>query len=106
LLVFCGFELAQESAAMELEDALNLGLPPHHVSQCSKGERVAFRAEILGYPLCTGYGATADEAVRVARHLFNQLRDGQAAVTVTDMEGDSAERLREAMRFVVTRALV
>jgi len=25
---------------------------------------------------------------------------------VTEMEGDSAERLREAMRFVVTRALV
>jgi len=38
---------------MELEDALNLGLPPHHVSQCSKAERVAFRAEILGYPQCT-----------------------------------------------------
>jgi hypothetical protein len=91
---------------MELEDALNLGLPPHHVSQCSKGERVAFRAEILGYPQCTGFGATADEAIRVARHLFTQLRDGQAAVAVGEMEGDSAERLREAMRFVVTRALV
>ncbi len=91
---------------MELEDALNLGLPPHHVSQCSTGERVAFRVEILGYPQCTGYGSTADEAIRVARHLFNQFRDGQTAVTVTEMEGDSAERLREAMRFVVTRALV
>jgi hypothetical protein len=91
---------------MELEDALNLGLPPHHVSQCSKGEHVTFRAEILGYPQCTGFGATADEAVRVARHLFTQLRDGQTAVAVTEMEGDSAERLREAMRFVVTRAMV
>ncbi|MBS0416890.1 MAG: hypothetical protein JSR66_04200 [Proteobacteria bacterium] len=93
-------------AAMELEDALNLGLPPHHVSQCCKGERAAFRAEILGYPQCTGFGATADEAVRVARHLYTQLRDGQTAVAVTEMEHDNAERLREAMRFVVTRALV
>jgi hypothetical protein len=93
-------------AVMELEDALNLGLPPHHVSQCSEGEHVAFRVEIPGYPQCTGFGATADEAVRVARHLFTQLRDGQTAVAVSEMEGDSAERLREAMRFVVTRALV
>jgi len=38
--------------------------------------------------------------------LFTQLRDGQAAVAVTELEADSAERLREAMRFVVTRALV
>ena len=98
--------LSRSNAAMELEDALNLGLPPHHVSQCSKGEHIAFRAEILGYPQCTGFGATADEAVRVARHLYTQLRDGQTAVTVTEMERDSAERLREAMRFVVTRALV
>lgn len=91
---------------MELEDALNLGLPPHHVTRCNKGARVAFRAEILGYPQCTGFGATADESVRVARHLFTQLRDSQAAVTVSDMENDSAERLREAVRFLVTRALV
>jgi hypothetical protein len=91
---------------MNLDDALNLGLPPHHVTQCVKGEHVAFRAEILGYPQCTGFGATADEAVRVARHLFMQLRDGQTAVAVSDMEEDRAERLREAMRFVVTRALV
>ena len=27
---------------MELEDALNLGLPPHHVSQCSNGEHIVF----------------------------------------------------------------
>jgi hypothetical protein len=98
--------LVRSTAPMELEDALNLGLPPHHVSQCNQGERVAFRAEILGYPQCTGFGATSDEAVRVARHLFTQLRDGQTAVAVTEMERDSAERLREAMRFVVTRALV
>ncbi len=92
---------------MELEDALNMGLPPHHVSHCAKGdEKVAFRAEIVGYPQCTGFGATADDAVRVARHLYSQLRDGQAAVAVSEMETDSAERLREAMRFVVTRALV
>lgn len=91
---------------MELEAALNLGLPPHHVTPCNKGEQAAFRAEIMGYPQCTGFGATAEEAVRVARHLYSQLRDRQAAVKVTDMETDNAERLREAMRFVVTRALV
>jgi hypothetical protein len=91
---------------MELEDALNLGLPPHHVTPCNTGNRAAFRAEVLGYPQCTGFGATAEEAVRVARHLFTQLRDGQAAVAVSEMEKDNAERLREAMRFVVTRALV
>jgi hypothetical protein len=91
---------------MELEDALNLGLPPHHVTQCNTGDRVAFRAEVPGYPQCTGFGATAEEAVRVARHLFTQLRDGQTAVAVSEMEKDNAERLREAMRFVVTRALV
>jgi hypothetical protein len=96
----------ERRGAMKLEDALNLGLPPHHVTQCNKGDRVAFRAEVLGYPQCTGFGATADEAVRVARHLFTQLRDGQAAVVVSEMEADNAERLREAMRFVVTRALV
>lgn len=91
---------------MELEDALNLGLPPHHVTPCNQGERGAFRADILGYPQCTAFGATADEAVREARHLYSQLRDGQAAVTVSEMEEDRAERLREAIRFVVTRALV
>jgi hypothetical protein len=91
---------------MELEDALNRGLPPHHVTQCSKGDRAAFRAEILGYPQCTAFGATADEAMRAARHLYTQLRDGQTAVAVSEMERDAAERLREAIRFVVTRALV
>jgi hypothetical protein len=91
---------------MELEDALNLGLPPHHVTPCGKGEGVHFRAEIPGYPQCTTYGATPDEAVRLARHLYSQLRDAQAAVTVSDLEQDKAERLRQAIRFVVTRALV
>jgi len=91
---------------MELEDALNLGLPPHHVTPFNDGDKVAFRAEVPGYPQCTGFGATADEAVRVARHLFAQLRDGQAAVAVSEMEKDNAERLREAMHSVVTRALV
>jgi hypothetical protein len=91
---------------MELEDALNLGLPPHHVAQCANGDEHGFRADIAGYPQCTGFGPTAEEAVRVARHLFIQLRDGQTAVAVSDLEHDRAERLREAMRFVVTRALV
>ena len=91
---------------MDLEDALNLGLPPHHVTPYSKGDRVTFRAEILGYPQCTAFGATADEAVREARHLYSRLRDGQTAVTVSEMEEDRAERLRQAIRFVVTRALV
>lgn len=91
---------------MELEDALNLGLPPHHVTRCDQGDTVAFRAEIVGYPQCTGFGPTADEAVRVARHAYAQLRDGQAAVKVSDLEEERAERLREAIRSVVTRALV
>jgi hypothetical protein len=91
---------------MELEEALNLGLPPHHVSPCSKGDHVIFRAELLGYPQCTAFGATADEAVRVARHLYTELRDRQTAVAVSELEQEKAERLREAMRFVVTRALV
>lgn len=91
---------------MDLEDALNLGLPPHHVAQCSRGDTAAFRAEILGYPQCTGFGATADGALRVARHLYAQLRDGQTAVTVSELADDRGERLREAMRRVVTRALV
>ena len=91
---------------MDLEDALNLGLPPHHVSPCGIGDQVVFRAEILGYPQCTAFAATADEAVRQARHLYSQLRDGQAAVAVSDMEQERAERLRQAIRFVVRRALV
>ena len=91
---------------MELEDALNLELPPHHVAPCNTGDHLAFRAEIVGYPQCTAYGATADEAIRLARHLYTQLRDSQAAVTVSEMEQDSAERLRQAIRFLVTRALV
>jgi hypothetical protein len=95
-----------EKQDMELEEALNLDLPPHHVAPCSTGDHVTFRAEIPGYPQCTAFGATAEEAVREARHLYMQLRDGQAAVAVSDLEQDQAERLREAIRFVVTRALV
>jgi hypothetical protein len=91
---------------MELEDALNAGLPPHHVTRCDKGDTVEFCAEVPGYPQCTGFGPTAEEAVRVARHLYTQLRDGQAAVKVSDLEAEGAERLREAIRSVVTRALV
>jgi hypothetical protein len=91
---------------MDLEDALNLGLPPHHVAKVINGDEVTYRAEIPGYPQCTGFGATAEDAVRVARHSFTQLRDGQTAVAVSDLEHERAERLREAVRFVVTRALV
>jgi len=91
---------------MDLEDAFNLALPPHHVAQCMNGDEVGFRAEIPGYPQCTGYGPTAEEAVRVCRHMFTQLRDGQAAVAVSDLESARAARLKEAVRFVVTRALV
>ena len=91
---------------MELEEALNLGLPPHHVAPCNQGDGVSFRAEILGYPQCTAFGPTADEAVRLARHLYTELRDRQAAVAVSELEQENAERLREAIRSVVTRALV
>jgi hypothetical protein len=92
---------------MELEDALNMELPPHHVSRCSQaGDEAAFRADLLGYPQCTGFGATADEALKVARTLYSRLRDGQAAVAVSELEQGSAERLREAIHFVVKRALV
>jgi hypothetical protein len=91
---------------MELEDALNLGLPPHHVAPCHDGERLGFRAEILGYPQCTAFGATAEEAVREARHLYTELRDRQTAVAVSELEQEKAARLREAIRFVVKRALV
>jgi hypothetical protein len=91
---------------MELEEALNRGLPPHHVAPCNNGEGISFRAEILGYPQCTAFGASAEEAVRLARHLYTELRDRQAAVVVSELEEEKAERLREAIRFVVTRALV
>ena len=91
---------------MELEEALNMGLPPHHVAPCNQGDGVGFRAEIPGYPQCTAFGPTADEAVRLARHLYTELRDRQTAVAVSELEQDKAERLREAIRSVVTRALV
>jgi len=95
-----------EQTRMELEEALNLGLPPHDVERHVNGKQVCFRAEIRGYPQCTGVGTTAEEAVRVARHMFTQLRDGQTAVTVSDMERERHERLQEAVRRVVTRAFV
>ncbi len=90
---------------MNLEDALNLELRAYRVEQCVGEDELTFRAEIPGYPQCTGFGPTAAEALRAARHLFTQLRDGQTAVSVCDLERERSERLREAMRFVVTRAL-
>jgi len=91
---------------MDLEDALNLGLPPHDVEQYADGGDTVYRAEIRGYPQCAGLGTTPEEAVRVARHLYMQLRDSQTAVNVSNLERENAERLREAIRLVVTRALV
>jgi hypothetical protein len=91
---------------MDLEDALNLGLPPYLVERLVYGEEVQFRAELPGYPQCTGYGASAAEALRAARHFFTHVRDSQAAVAVCDMKDEQSDRLREAMRVVVTRALV
>jgi hypothetical protein len=90
---------------IDLDSALNLGLPAYRVEKVSSGEEVEFRAQLPGYPQCTGVGNTADEAVRAARHLYTQLRDGQAAVVVSDMEDERSDRLREAMRTVVTRAM-
>ncbi len=89
---------------LDLEDALNLGLPNYRVERIAAGDQ--FRAELQGYPQCTGFGPTATAALRVARHLFTQLRDGQAAVCVGDMQGDLSERLRQATRLVVSRALM
>ncbi len=91
---------------MDLEDALNLGLPPHDVELCTDGEETVYRAEIRDYPQCTGLGPTPEDAVRVARHLYSQLRDSQAAVNVSNLERERSERMREAIRLVVTRALV
>jgi hypothetical protein len=90
---------------MELEEALNCKLPPHRIVQCIKGDTVIYQAEISGYPQCTGVGPTAEEALRTARHLFTQLRDAQTAVAVSDLEEKKSERLREAVRLLVSRAL-
>lgn len=91
---------------MELEDALNLELPAYRVERFAKGPEVEYRAHIPGYPQCTGVGASVEEAIRAARHLLTQLRDGQAAVSLGEKHDELEERLREAMRIVVTRALV
>jgi hypothetical protein len=92
---------------MDIEDALNLGLPPYRIERVETGDECPFRAELPGYPQCTGYGASAEEALRVVRHLFAHLRDGQAAVSVSDMrDDDTSDRLRKAMRIVVKRALM
>ena len=89
---------------MDLEDALNLGLPPYHVERVASGDQ--FRADLAGYPQCSGFGPTPEEALRVARHLYTQLRDGQAAASVYDMQDELAARLREATRQVVTRTMI
>ena len=90
---------------MDLEEALNRKLPPHRIVRCVKGEHVTFQAEISGYPQCTGVAASPEDALRIARHLFTQLRDAQTAVAVTDLETQRAEKLREAVRLLVARAL-
>jgi hypothetical protein len=91
---------------MNFEDALNLELHAYRVERVEQGETVEYRATLPDYPQCTGYGSTAQEAVRNARHQLTQLRDSQAAVAVCDLENGSSDRLREAIRAVVTRALV
>ena len=90
---------------MDLEEALNEELPPHSIVRCINADGAVFQAEISGYPQCTGVGATPEEAVRLARHLFAQLRDAQTAVAVSDLERERAVRLREAVRLLVARAL-
>lgn len=91
---------------MNFEDALNLGLQAYRVERLVHGEEVEFRATLPGYPQCTAFGSTAAQAVRAARHLLTQLRDSQTAVAVCDLQDERSDRLREAMRVVVTRALV
>jgi len=90
---------------MDIEDALNLELSAYKVERVGNGNDLQFRAEIPGYPQCTAFRDTAAEAVRAARHLLTELRDRQTAVAVSEMNQDEAERLREALRTVVTRAL-
>lgn len=90
---------------MDLEEALNSRLPPHKVVQCVSADETVYQVEIAGYPQCTGVGNTPAEALRVARHLFIQLRDAQTAVAVTDLEAQRAAKLREAVRLLVARAL-
>ncbi len=89
---------------MDLEEALNRELPAHHIARVASGDQ--FRADLAGYPQCSGFGPTPEDALRVARRLYNQLRDGQTAASVSDLQSDVADRLREATRLVVTRTLV
>ena len=90
---------------MDLEEALNRKLPPHRIVRCVKGQDVTFQAEINGYPQCTAVAASPEDALRTARHLFTQLRDAQTAVAVSELEAERSERLREAVRLLVARAL-
>ncbi|HZO23077.1 MAG TPA: hypothetical protein VFB37_11295 [Steroidobacteraceae bacterium] len=91
---------------MNFEDALNIGLHAYRVERVEHGDAVEYRATLPDYPQCTGCGGTAEEAVRTARHQLTQLRDSQAAVAVCDLEDERSDRLREAIRAVVTRALI
>lgn len=91
---------------MNVEDALNLELHAYRVERLEHGGAVEYRAMLPDYPQCTGTGSTAQEAVSNARHELTQLRDRQAAVAVCDLENENSDRLREAIRAVVTRALV
>ncbi len=89
---------------MDLEEALNRELPAYRIERVASGDQ--FRADLSGYPQCTGFGSTPEGALRVARPLYSQLRDGQTAASVSDLQGDVAGRLREAARQVVTRTLI
>jgi len=91
---------------MNFEDALNLELQAYRVERVEHGDSVEYRATLPDYPQCTASGSTAEEAVRNVRHQLTHLRDSQAAVAVCDLEDESSDRLREAIRAVVTRALV
>ncbi|HEY3786902.1 MAG TPA: hypothetical protein VGL55_16630 [Steroidobacteraceae bacterium] len=91
---------------MNFDDALNLELHAYRVERIEHGDTVEYRALLPDYPQCTGLGTTAQEAVRHARHQLTHLRDSQTAVAVSELEEDGSDRLREAIRAVVTRALV
>ncbi len=91
---------------MNIEDALNLELSAYRVERIVHGPDVQYRAEIPGYPQCTAAADTVEEALRAARHTLTELRDRQTAVAVSEMTDAHADRLREALRTVVTRALI
>lgn len=91
---------------MDLEDTLNLELPAYRVERLWVAGGASFRARLPEYPQCTGFGETPAEAVRAARHQLTHLRDAQAAVAVCELQDETSDRLREAIRTLVIRALV